>query len=96
MLSKTEFEKLESDLFERIRKALINQIDSLIQERTKNSANIKPELNDSENILTGEEAHRFYEQIRHPPPNSKAKAELKKALKIFPDPDKPTELPLDL
>ena len=46
--------------------------------------------------MTGEDAVRFYELLTNPPDNPEREAFIREALQRFPDPDKPTEIDIDL
>ena len=49
-----------------------------------------------EEIITGNNAIKFYNLLKNPPNNPKREEKIKEALNLFPEPDKSTEIDVEL
>jgi hypothetical protein len=49
-----------------------------------------------EDIITGDNATHFYMLLKNPPKNPKREEKIKESLQLFPEPDKPSEIDIEL
>ena len=49
-----------------------------------------------EDIITGKNAIEFYTLLKNPPKNPKREKKIIESLDLFPEPDKPSEIDIDL
>jgi hypothetical protein len=55
-----------------------------------------PPVEPEENEISGEAAIQFYNKLKNPPKNKKRDKMVNEALKMFPNPDQPQEIEIDL